>query len=637
MPNIPLRALALLLCASLAQAQIEYGGAPPSSYGPLAAELPTVVMAPVDVAALLAEDARQAGKGPFRFGENLEVDLGFESGAWSELASGDRVWRLRIASPGALSLSLVFSRYDLPFGAELYAYDDERRSVYGQFNQQNMNPDGGMAIRPVAGEALTLEYLEPAWVERPGELRIATVVHDYRGVLELLESPAPDGNCEIDVACPQGIGWENQVRAVTRLLIGGVLCSGSLINNTAFDGTQLLISANHCGSLNNAVFYFKYQKPGCGTGSAPTAFTVQGSTQLAGSSTFDYRLVRINPAIPATYEPYYAGWDRSGVAPPSTATIHHPGGDPKKISFDNNPPTKSGSQWRIAQWELGVTEGGSSGCPLYTNGGRFIGQLCCGAAFCGFPFDDFYGRLDAQWSQVASILDPLGTGATGIDGFDPSGGGGPTGPDITSITPASVNALIPGTAQSVSIHGTGFTPTTSVKVDGVTLSGLLSPFTVVSSSLITFDMPQVDNLGTVNVEVSHAGGSDTHALTVVAPVVPALQAGNGNQPVTSFTSLGLDVWMSSLPNDVFVLVWSPSGAPSSLPGVLDLELGNAFTAVFAGTTQTISAVQAWNKIHVSLVGLPAFTTFYLEGIVLRATGVVYPLPTSLRQECLVLF
>jgi hypothetical protein len=638
MAPLALRFLPLLALAglpSVATGQLEYGGAPPSAFAALSGDVPTVTMRPVDVTELLSEDAR-AGKGPYRFGENLEVDLGFEDGAWTELGNGARVWRLRVSSPGAFSLSFVFAQYDLPPGAELYAYDDQRSTVYGQFNDLNENPEGGMAIRPLAGDAVTLEYLEPAGVEHPGALRIATVVHDYRDVLALLEEESAEGACEVDVACPQGAPWQLQARAVTRLLIGGTLCTGSLVNNTAVDGTQLYLSANHCGSLTNAIFYFKYQKSGCGAGSAPSTFTVQGSTLLATSSTLDYRLVRINPLIPASYAPYYAGWDRTGVAPPSTATIHHPGGDPKKISLDNNPPAKSGTQWRILQWDLGVTEGGSSGCPLYSSAGRYIGQLCCGAAFCGFPFDDFYGRLDAQWSQIASFLDPLGTGATTLDGFDPSGGG-PTGPDITGFLPPSVSALIPGSAQTVSILGSGFSASTTVTVDGVALFGIPSPYTVVSSNQITLNMPQVDNLGAVNVQVADVSGSDTAPITVTAPALPQLQAGTGDQPVTALTVAGLDVTLSSLPNDLFLLFWSPSGLPSTMAGVVSLEIGNAFSQLFSAGNFTVNPTQAWNKIHVSLAGVPPVTTFFIEGVVVRATGLVFPLATSNRQECLVLF
>ena len=67
-----------------------------------------------------------------------------------------------------------------------------------------------------------------------------------------------------------------------------------------------------------------------------------------------------------------------------------------------------------------MTAGGSSGAPLYTPQGRFIGQLSAGQSICGLPINDFYGRLAAQWSLVEPYLDPFGTGALTLDGLDPA-------------------------------------------------------------------------------------------------------------------------------------------------------------------------------------------------------------------------
>ena len=638
-PQVRFSLTAALVAAlpALASAQIEYGGQPPSTYYELPGAVPTATMRSVDAAVLLEEDAAQP-KGAFRFGDNIEVDLGFEDGVWTDLPNGDRVWRLRIESVGAFSLSFVFSEYHLPSGAELYVYNDDLSTTRGMYNYLNNKPDGQMAIQPVGGNAVTLEYFEPAWVEFEGALRTGTVVHDYRDIIAIMSEPASiaDGGCEIDVACAAGAPWQNQIRATARILNGGLLCTGSLLNNTAFDGTQLFITANHCGTLGSAIFLFKYQKSGCGSGGAPTSSTVQGSVQLATSSGIDYRLVRITPSIPASYDPYWAGWDRSGAFPTNTVTVHHPNGGPKKISFDNDSPQKSGTDWRIIQWDLGVTEGGSSGCPLYNQNGRFVGQLWGGAAFCGFPFDDFYGRLDSEWSQVASHLDPIGAGSTTIDGWE-IGGGGPSGPSIVAISPSTVNALIPGSTQTISIIGSGFTPTTTIEVDGVILSGIPAPFTYITSTLMTMDMPQVDNLGVVNVKLTEGALSDTAQMTVVEPALPQLQAGNGDQPVTTFSFSGIDVTMSSQVNDLFLLFWSPSGSPSTLPGFVDLEIGSGFASLFSVANFTIDSTQAWNTVNLPLVGVPPLTTFFLEGTVIRAGGLAFPVDSSNRQECQVLF
>ncbi|MEM7305352.1 MAG: IPT/TIG domain-containing protein [Planctomycetota bacterium] len=586
----PIARLSLIAAASLvggtAAAQIEYGGEPPSTYHTLSAQAPTATMRTVDVPALLEEDAAQQGKGPFRFGDNLEVDLGFEAGVWEALPNGDRVWRLRVESTGAYSISFILSEYELPSGAELYVYNDDMSSVYGMYNYRNNKPNGQMAIQPLQGEAVTLEYFEPTWVDFEGRLRIGTVVHDYRDVLAILagssSSPA-DGSCEIDVACPQGVGWEQQIRAVTRILNGGSLCSGSLLNNTAFDGTQLYMSANHCGSMNNAIFHFKHQKPACGSGVAPSNFSVQGSTLLANSSGLDFRLIRILPTIPANYEPFYAGWNRSGAIPSNTVTIHHPGGQPKKISFDNNSPVKSGTQWRILQWDLGVTQGGSSGCPLYDPNGRFLGQLCCGAAFCGFPFDDFYGRMDTQWGQVAAHLDPLGTGQTVIDGFDPF-----SSPAVLSgLSPMTVPAFASG---QVTLTGSGFGGTSAVHVGGTTLTS----FTVVDDSTLTFSAPTPTALGPVSVTVEKAVGMSNAVTLTYVETDPALLS------ATAASLTGLTVaWNFGAGADDLWFLFVSVNDNSTLPfGGFDLLANGVFLS-----SGTLSAVGVGNEAIIVPGGL----------------------------------
>lgn len=519
-------ALALVLLSLPAAAQLQWGGAPPSLAGApdvrtrLDGPAPTLTMEPVDVGALLAEDALAGKDVPFRFGVTLPLDLGTgDAGAWTELPDGTRVWRLRIASPGAHSLGLLFGAYALPAGASLYVVSDDLAHVLGAYDDRNNKDHGEFAIEPVPGDAVTLEYVEPAAVAGQGVLRLSGVVHDYRDLYALIDKGAGPGDaagaCNNDVNCPEGAPWAAQKRAVTLLIIGGSLCSGALINNSAGDGTQYYMSANHCGSLNNAIFRFGYEKSGCGSGSAPTNKTVQGSTQMATSSSYDYRLVKISEPIPAAWEPYYLGWNRGTAAPPNTIAIHHPSGDVKKISFDNNAPGKSGSQWRIIQWDDGVTEGGSSGSPLLDNLGRFIGQLCCGAATCSYPYDDYYGRLDAQWSQISAWLDPAGTGATTLAGYDPYGGPA-LPPAIASLAPSSVQAFQPAL---VTLTGSNLAGATQVSVGGINLS---SPggFTVVNASTITFTPPAPASLGAKPVTVTTPGGTSNAATLTYAETLP---------------------------------------------------------------------------------------------------------------------
>ncbi|HCC70316.1 MAG TPA: hypothetical protein DEQ09_04080, partial [Bacteroidales bacterium] len=114
-------------------------------------------------------------------------------------------------------------------------------------------------------------------------------------------------------------------------------------------------------------------------------------------------------------------------------TIHHPSGDVKKISTDNNPPVIATFQnlqqdgfWKVLQWEEGTTEGGSSGAPLFDQFHRTVGLLTGGEAVCGNSVNDYFARLDILYDLNSEIynslkpwLDPARTGEQVLDGRDP--------------------------------------------------------------------------------------------------------------------------------------------------------------------------------------------------------------------------
>ena len=602
----------LLALAPAASAQLTWGGSPPSQRLALPGLVPTVSMEPLDVAAYLAEDS-QADKGtPFRFGATLPVDIGFEHGQWSVTPDGTRIWRLRLESPGAYSLGLLFSQYTLPGGAALFVYGDGYSGLSGGFDDRNNKDDGEFSIMPVPGDAITLEYVEPAAVAAlglPARLRVGGVVHDYRDLYTLIDGgkgdvPGPGdaaGACEVDVNCPQGADWQDEQRAVTLLIIGGSLCTGALLNNTANDGTRYYMSVYQCGALNNAIFRFNYEKPGCSSGLAPTSHTVQGSVQLAANQILDYRFVRINSSIPTSYEPYFLGWDRSTSNPASAVTIHHPVGDVKKISFEDDELSMLGSQWHISQWDVGVTESGSLGCPLMTSTGRFIGHLTGGVAFCGSPFDDFYGRFDLAWSGIASYLDPGGSGVTAIDGLDSTTVSPPV---LSSVSPPTVQAFQGGT---LTLSGSNLSGVNLVTVGG--MGFLAGSFTVVNATTITLPAPAATALGSTNVFVTNLGGSSAKKTFSYVETSPPKMTTAG------FAQGGLPwsfEWGAGS-NDKVVLIYSIQPATFGYQGFSVLQnFGIAFIQPLGPT--------GIGGLNANLPPGTAIFTLYTQLIAMHATG-----------------
>lgn len=411
--------------------------------------IPVETMPSFNVQEMLDEDqARlEAGiKGPFRFGRNFDVYITPQNkGVWKTLANGDKLWRLAIHSPEAYSLNFIFSKYKLPEGAKMWMYNEDHSHVIGAFTHKNNQYSEMFATDLIKGNKVIIEYYEPATVAFPGEIIISTVTHGYINTFtdEFLRNFGSSGSCNMNVACPDGAPWADQIRSVVMLVSGGNgFCSGALINNTLNDGKPYILTANHCYSNPSSwVFRFNWQSATCNNpSSSPSSVSLNGAVLRARRTPSDFCLVEINQAIPSNYNAYWSGWDNSGVIPTNTVSIHHPSGDIKKISFDDNPPVLTGTNnggfsnennatWQVTWDRNTTTEGGSSGSPLFDQNGRIIGQLWGGGASCAsLTSPDYYGRLANSWNPSGSNntnrlkdwLDPNNSGATTINGYDPN-------------------------------------------------------------------------------------------------------------------------------------------------------------------------------------------------------------------------
>ena len=412
--------------SSLATAQVSHGGQPAGLRTDFTREAPLVSVTAPDVAAYEAEDEAM-GYIPLRYGALLDLDVNISDGVWTDLDDGSRAWRIRIGSEGAKSLAIEFDQFHLPAGAEMFVMSNASETYLGAYNIENERADGGFVFEPIVGSELTIEIDVPAGVADP-IIDTATLIYDYRDIFGLMDGTVNvhngplEGNCLIDVNCPQGDAWELQKRATMRTLSSGALCSGALINNTANDGTNYVLTANHCGQTANTVFRFKYQRAGCNSGSSPTTFSNSGCTVLTSNSTYDNRLLRINGSLPDNREPYYAGWTRATGNTSFAMAMGHPSGGPKKISIDSNGAVMESAFWRVA-WSEGTLEGGSSGGPLFDQNGRILGPACCVDNFtCNQKA--WFGRFNQFWqsNNIAQWLDPVGTNPTTLDGYDPFAG-----------------------------------------------------------------------------------------------------------------------------------------------------------------------------------------------------------------------
>ena len=71
--------------------------------------------------------------------------------------------------------------------------------------------------------------------------------------------------------------------------------------------------------------------------------------------------------------------------------------------------------WKIAAWDDGTTEGGSSGSGLWDQNGLLVGQLYGGQASCSFNVNDYYGKFNVSFPLLQQWLGDCGTTLPGLD------------------------------------------------------------------------------------------------------------------------------------------------------------------------------------------------------------------------------
>lgn len=388
------------------------------------------------------------------------------------------------------------------YQSDTLLYFDEKGRQIGSMHSDNFNAQ--WITEPVAGKV----YMQLRnHSGRSNQLRI-------KGRALSLEAKSlsktfdfgDSQSCQVNVNCSEGNNYQDVKRSIVRILVkvGNYLgwCSGSIVNNTAYDYTPYLLTAEHCGiinsnfvssgDLNQWVFYFNYEASGCSNPNSENdvnfsqltgATLISRSDDDGGETGSDFLLLRLNNSIPASFNVYYAGWNRSSSSPQKGVCMHHPNGDIKKISTFNFPASSAafGSNASNTHWSVnwfstangfGVTEGGSSGSPLLDANGLIVGQLTGGGASCTFPnSNDFFGKFDYNWTQNGSSstnrlrdwLDPLNLGNQAL-------GGSNLGDSIPTDTSDLIITPIPAFEGFIELRALG-SITDNIEVQLIDLSG----------------------------------------------------------------------------------------------------------------------------------------------------------------------
>lgn len=448
-------------------AQISEGGTPSSFQysNRLKSSLP-IKQIPIDfsVEDLKTVDEWQVSQGaPLKVGVFIGINLSIDTdGHWITLPDGKNIWQLRIQAKDALALMLSFKEFYIPEGGKLFIYNADKTHLIGAFTHQTNPSTLEYATEFIAGDDIILEYETVNRETKLPRLSIDGIGYGYNhlSITQTKEGVGPNtsGSCMVNINCSEGDAWQaekNGVCLITFTVNNYIYyCSGSVVNNTAEDLKPYVLSAYHCididstaisqKDLNKSIFYFHFERTGCENNSTVASYkTMVGCkkvahTPLNGGS--DGLLLLLNDSIPENYNVYYNGWDRSDKAATSGVGIHHPSGDYMKISTFKRAATSytwfsdkifgaSKAHWNVIFNSTAnghsVTEGGSSGSPLFNQNKLIVGTLSGGNSSCKYPEGtNYYGKLYYHWDQYSKAdtgrmdiyLDPIKSGVTQLAG-----------------------------------------------------------------------------------------------------------------------------------------------------------------------------------------------------------------------------
>ncbi len=528
-----------------------------------------------DNSVLFASARSSSGRGsPKVFAFPVQVSVGIKNhGTWESTRSGRMVWRQRIRSEGAYSMNVAFTNFNLPETGVMFLYDVNKTHVIGPISAKDndVHREWWSPILPF--DEMVVEVQVEEYQQDLLDFHIRQVNHDFSGLGSLLS-----GSCNLDVVCGEedGYGFLEDYRDVIQsvglfLLEGFQLCSGFLINNTRNDCSPYFLTAYHCdvtpANAASVVVYWNYQNSFCripgsvesgGVGDGTFDMFNSGAEVVAGDEFLDFRLLRLDDEVDPETQPFFAGWDVEGETFDSTICVHHPNGDEKRISFDFDPPTVLAQEKfvRVEDWDIGTTEEGSSGSPLFSQDKLVIGLLSEGLASCQNDLLDDFASLKLAWegggtpeTRLKDWLDPDNTGTKKLAGKNCARA--IVADKSSHLLCASIQRKDSVTVSIQSGFESGAELMVMAEVEGLTVTIDRDSIFPGSSALAIFELDEMFNSPSASFGLVARNGNDQSAIEILlrfeyeVPSVPDLLVPENNASI--------------LETDLF-LQWESTGA-----------------------------------------------------------------------------
>ena len=385
-------------------------------------------------------DARSLTLEPNQIGVNRSVEVSPNTRAQKFVnPDGSQIIVLIIKSSGASGIGVHFRNFALADGEEVYVYGAATDSiVFGPFTDKGPWGSGEFWSGTVDGDTVVIEFYKRTDENGQG-FEIFEISHILAELDWRLRSNEPDVlNCEVDASC-YGDPEKNAVARIVFNNNGPHVCTGTLLNNLAQDGTPYFLTANHCVNsqavAQTVEAYWFYQTTSCNSGVLRSwVHSPPGANLLATQGSNDFSFIRLQNNAPGGA--FFSGWTSAAQ---STGTsvfgLHHPDGYippsvPSYLRRSTGSITNTNDNclglvngYEIG-WTSGTSEPGSSGSGLWNSNRYLVGVLSCGPLppTCNSPglsyskFANFYPQI-RQYIYSATPSAPVANPATFVASY----------------------------------------------------------------------------------------------------------------------------------------------------------------------------------------------------------------------------
>jgi len=353
--------------------------------------------------------------------------------------SNIEIYRIKVKSPTAEGLQIIFSHFELTETEKMYIYSPFNPNRYfGAYSMHNNKNNHSFVSDIIDSNELIIEINRNSLQPIKGILKVQKFVH----VLKNRNRFGLAFGCHTNAICaPTYNDFCNEIRSVVKFSwhrtvpnnsnpdTGWFLCSGTVLKTTSNGFDPIIITAQHCvdnGDENqNWVAWFNFQSNICNpSNNGNDRMTVTGIdvvvTDHDPDDCPDIAIIRLREEIPLQYNPFFSGWTSLNLSFPQTGTaIHHPRGDLKKVSIGQitNPIFKTCLK---VDWTQGLTEGGSSGSGLFVSNKLLVAVLSHGDnSTCANTGKDFYSTIRKSWNKLHPTLSPNDEEVVAVFGQDP--------------------------------------------------------------------------------------------------------------------------------------------------------------------------------------------------------------------------